>query len=37
MVNDVKENIIKIKSFELAIRIVKLYQYLADTKKEFVL
>lgn len=32
-----KENIIKIKSFAFAIRAVKLYQYLAETKKEFVL
>lgn len=32
-----KENIIKEKSFAFAIRIVKLYQYLQDGKKEFVL
>ncbi len=32
-----KENIIKNKSFELAIRIVKLYQYLCIDKKEFVM
>ncbi|MFK8268380.1 four helix bundle protein [Capnocytophaga cynodegmi] len=32
-----KENIIKEKSFAFAIRIVKLYQYLQDSKKEFVL
>ena len=32
-----KENIIKTKSFDFALRIVKLYQYLVDTKKEFVL
>jgi four helix bundle protein len=31
------ENIIKNKSFAFAIRIVKLYQFLCDTKKEFVL
>ncbi len=30
-------NIIKTKSFIFAIRIVKLYQYLCETKKEFVL
>ena len=30
------ENIIKIKSFKLAIRIVKLYQYLGNDKREFV-
>ncbi|GIQ58359.1 hypothetical protein Flavo103_14950 [Flavobacterium collinsii] len=32
-----KENIIKDKSFDFAIRIVKLYQYLSVEKKEFVL
>lgn len=32
-----KENIVKKKSFEFAIRIVKLYQYLNTEKKEFVL
>lgn len=32
-----KENIIKTKSMEFALRIVKLYQYLSSTKKEFVL
>jgi len=32
-----KENIIKNKSFDFALRIVKLYQYLIDSKKEFVL
>jgi four helix bundle protein len=32
-----KENIIKIKSFDFALRIVKLFKYLAETKKEFVL
>lgn len=32
-----KENIIKEKSFAFAIRIVKLYQYLQDSKEEFVL
>lgn len=31
------ENIIETKSFAFAIRIVKLYQYLVDNKKEFVL
>lgn len=31
------ENVIKNKSFAFAIRIVKLYQFLCDTKKEFVL
>jgi four helix bundle protein len=33
----VKENIIKNKSYDFALRIVKLYQYLVDEKKEFVL
>lgn len=32
-----KENIIKSKSFALALRIVKLYQYLMIKKKEYVL
>lgn len=32
-----KENVIKNKSFEFAIRIVKLYQFLCYDKKEFVL
>ncbi len=32
-----RENIIKSKSFDFALRIVKLYQYLTETKKEFVL
>ncbi|WP_097129798.1 four helix bundle protein [Pedobacter xixiisoli] len=32
-----KENIIKNKSFKFSIRIVKLYQYLQNQKKEFVL
>ena len=31
------ENIIKIKSFNFALRIVKLYQFLSAEKKEFVL
>jgi len=32
-----KDNIVKDKSFDFAIRIVKLYQYLNNNKKEFVL
>lgn len=32
-----KNNIVKNKSFEFAIRIVKLYQYLSNYKKEFIL
>ena len=32
-----KENVLKSKSFEFAIRIVKLYQFLCNDKKEFVL
>lgn len=31
------ENIIKNKSFAFAIRVIKLYQFLCETKKEFVL
>ena len=33
----VKDNIIVEKSMEFAVRIVKLYQYLESTKKEFVM
>jgi four helix bundle protein len=32
-----KENIIKSKSFAFALNIVKLYQYLTDSKKEYIL
>ncbi len=32
-----KENVVKVKSFDFAIRIVKLYKYLTDDKKEFIL
>ncbi|UXE69193.1 MAG: four helix bundle protein [Chryseotalea sp. WA131a] len=32
-----KENIVKNKSFGFAVRIVKLYQYLCEQKKEFIL
>jgi four helix bundle protein len=32
-----KENVLKMKSFSLAVRIVKLFQYLSNEKKEFVL
>jgi four helix bundle protein len=32
-----QNSIIETKSFDFAVRIVKLYQYLAETKKEFVL
>lgn len=32
-----KNNVIKHKSFDFAIRIVKLYQYLCTEKKEFTL
>lgn len=31
------ENIIQVKSYAFAVRIVRLYQHLAKTKKEFVL
>jgi len=36
MVSKEKDNAIKSKSFSFAIRIVKLYQYLCETKKEYV-
>ena len=32
-----KENVLKDKAFSFALRIVKLYQYLANEKKEFVI
>ncbi|MEI8115051.1 MAG: four helix bundle protein [Bacteroidia bacterium] len=32
-----KDNIVKSKSFAFAVRIVKLYQFLIDSKNEFVL
>ena len=32
-----KDNVIQIKSYAFAVRIVKLYQHLCETKKEFVL
>jgi four helix bundle protein len=32
-----KENVLKDKSYKFALRIVKLYRYLAEEKKEFVL
>ncbi|CAM3614699.1 four helix bundle protein [Flavobacterium chungbukense] len=32
-----KENIIRHKSFDFAVRIVNLYKYLTETKKEYVL
>jgi hypothetical protein len=33
----VRENILKDKSYKFALRIVNLYKYLTDTRKEFVL
>ena len=35
--NDSRENLIEQKSRQFAIRIVNLYRYLCDTKKEYVL
>lgn len=32
-----KENVLKDKAFDFALRIVKLYQYLANEKREFVM
>lgn len=32
-----RENVIKIKSFGFAVRMVKLYQFLCNEKKEFIL
>ena len=37
IVNDMKENIIKDRSFTFAVRIVNLYRYLQESKKEFLL
>lgn len=37
MINKMKENILKVKSFDFALRIVKLYKYLQDEKKEFIM
>ena len=37
MEGKVKENVIKTKSFDFALRIVKLYKYLIEEKKEFIL
>jgi four helix bundle protein len=34
---NIKENIVKIKSFTFAIRMVKLYHHLTETKREFIL
>lgn len=36
-VSNQMENVIEMKSFDFAVRIVNLYQYLTDTKKEYVL
>ena len=35
--NEKKENVLLVKSFAFAVRIVKLYQYLVSEKKEYVL
>lgn len=32
-----KENVIQVKSYAFAVRIVKVYQYLCEEKKEYVL
>jgi four helix bundle protein len=37
MVNVMRENIVKNKSFAFAVRVVRLYQFLCEQKKEFVL
>lgn len=37
MGNEMKENVVKNKSFALAVRIVRLYQFLCENKKEYVL
>jgi four helix bundle protein len=37
MASGMRENVIKNKSFAFALRVVRLYQYLCEEKKEFVL
>ena len=37
MVNEVRENVVKNKSFAFAVRVVELYQFLCELNKEFVL
>lgn len=37
MMNEKRPNIIKDKSFAFAVRVVKLYKYLCEEKKEFVM
>ncbi len=37
IINEMKENVVKNKSFELAIRIVNLYRFLCEQKQEYVL
>jgi len=37
MVNEMRENVVKDKSFGFAVRVVKLYQFLCEQKKEYVL
>ena len=37
MVNEMRENVVKNKSFAFSVRIVRLYQFLCEQKKEFVL
>lgn len=32
-----KENVVRVKSFAFAVRVVRLYQYLCTERKEFVL
>ena len=32
-----RDNVVKIKSFAFAVRILRLYQFLCNEKKEFVL
>lgn len=37
MVNEKRENVVKNKSFQFAVRVVRLYQFLCEQKKEFIL
>ena len=37
MGNEMRENVVKNKSFQFAVRVVRLYQFLCEQKKEFIL
>jgi four helix bundle protein len=37
IISDMKEDVLKAKSFKFAVRVVNLYKYMIEEKKEFVL